>query len=270
MSASSSKSKHTTTNPDDITLRISELDVNIIPPIREKYKDTDHGGSKIILIGKPGSGKSTVIRSLLYEKRDMLPTGLVMSGTEDSNSYYENIFPPLFIYNSYNENVIEDFIKRQKMSKQHLTNPWAVLLVDDCADDVKIFRGRVQQSLFKNGRHFKMWYLLSMQYSLDVPPAIRSNVDGTFIFRESSIRNREILWKNYASCVDNFKDFCTIMDSITGDYTALYIHNATQSNKIEDCLFWYKAKPVPDGFKVGAFDYIEYSNQRYDTEFSYL
>lgn len=249
-------------------MRIKELDVNIIPPIREKYKDPEHGGSKIALIGKPGSGKSTVIRSLLYEKRDMFPTGIVMSGSEDSNSFYSKIFPDLFVYNDYNENVVDDFIKRQKLAKQHLANPWSVLLIDDCTDDTKIFKSRIQHNLFKLGRHYKMWYLLSMQYALDVPPAIRSNVDGTFIFREANLRNREILWKNYASCVDNFKDFCSIMDSITGDYTALYVHNATQSNNVEDCLFWYKAKPVPDDFKFGCLDFQEYSNQRYNPDYS--
>ena len=40
--------------------------------------------------------------------------------------------------------------------------------------------------------------------------------------------------------------FCEIMDQITNDYTALYIHNATTSNNLEDIVFYFKAKPIPD------------------------
>ena len=58
------------------------------------------------------------------------------------------------------------------------------------------------------------------------------------------------------------------MDQITDDYTALYIHNATQSNKLEDCVFWYKApKDVPSGFKIGCPDFWLFHEQRFDPNY---
>jgi len=57
------------------------------------------------------------------------------------------------------------------------------------------------------------------------------------------------------------------MDQITNDYTALYIHNATRSNKLEDCLFWFKAKPIPDGFKFGCPDFWEFHFSRYNPDY---
>jgi hypothetical protein len=54
------------------------------------------------------------------------------------------------------------------------------------------------------------------------------------------------------------------MDQLTSDYTALYIHNSTTSSKIEDCVFWYKAKPVPADFRLGSDDYWAFHEQRYD------
>ena len=68
---------------------------------------------------------------------------------------------------------------------------------------------------------------------MDVKPVIRTNVDGTFILREPSVKNRKSLWENYAGIIPDFSTFCTIMDQITDDYTALYIHNTTQSNKLK-------------------------------------
>ncbi len=98
-------------------IHIKELDPELIPPSTAKFKDSTQGGSKIVVIGKPGTGKSTLLASLLYAKRHIFPTGLIVSGTEDSNSYYSKIFPDTFIYNKYEPEIIENFIKRQKLAK---------------------------------------------------------------------------------------------------------------------------------------------------------
>jgi hypothetical protein len=250
---------------------IKELDLDIIPPNLSTFQNSSQGGSKIVVIGKPGTGKSSLIKDILFHKSKIFPTGIVMSGTEDSNSYYEKIFPPLFIYNDYREDVIRDFIARQKIARHSLENPWSILLLDDCTDNPSIFRNTVQQGLFKNGRHWKMLYILSLQYALDLPPVIRTNVDGVFLMRETSLNTREKLWKNYGSCIDNLHDFCILMDELTCDYSSMYIHNATISNKLEDCVFWYKASPsdIPSNFKVGCEDFHAYSQQRYNQDFIY-
>lgn len=248
-------------------LKIKELDLELIQPNTKTYMDKSQGGSKIVVIGKPGTGKSTLISSILYSKKHIFPCGLVMSGTEDSNGFYGRMCPKTFVYNQYDEEVIKNFVRRQKLAKDHLPNPWSVLLIDDCTDDPKLFNKPLQQGLYKRGRHWKCLYILSLQYCMDVKPVIRSNVDGTFILRETNIRNRKSLWENYAGVIPDFKMFCEIMDQLTDDYTALYIHNATRSNKLEDCLFWYKAKVPPDGFKFGSPDFWDFHFQRYNTEY---
>ena len=249
---------------DSITYRIRELDPDMIAPATKNMDRPEQGGSKIVVIGKPGTGKTTLITSLLYEKSHIFPVGVAMSGTEDSNGHYSKIFPSTFVFNSLDKPVIEHFISRQKLAKQHLPNPWAILLLDDCTDDPKIFNDPMFLGLYKNGRHWKTLFILSLQYSLDIKPAIRTNIDGTFILRETNLRNRRILWENYSSVVGDFQTFCDIMDQLTNDYTALYIHNATTSSNIEDCVFWYKAKPVPDNFRIGSDDYWAFHDQRFD------
>jgi hypothetical protein len=57
------------------------------------------------------------------------------------------------------------------------------------------------------------------------------------------------------------------MDQITDNYTALYIHNATSSNRLEDCLFWYRAKPVEPDFRFGSRDFWKFHYQRYDPRY---
>lgn len=249
-------------------LRIKELDTNIIAPSSKTMHNSEQGGSKIVVIGKPGTGKTTLISSLLYLKRNIYPVGMVMSGTEDSNGFYRKIFPSTFVYNKLDEQKIENFIQRQKISKSHLKNPWSLLLLDDCTDDPKIFNKPLFQGIYKNGRHWKMLFILSLQYCMDIKPVIRTNIDGAFILREPNLKNRRALWENYAGIIPDFGLFCEIMDEITDDFTALYIHNSTTSNKLEDCIFWYKANPIPPDFKFGAPDYWDFHNQRFNENYN--
>tara|TARA_B110000211_G_C14063309_1_gene546589 strand:+ start:402 stop:1187 length:786 start_codon:yes stop_codon:yes gene_type:complete len=255
-----------TTNDTQI-LKIKELDPDIIPPCTSRYNEPDYGGAKLVVIGKPGTGKTTLISSLLYAKKHIIPVGIVMSGSEDSNGHYKKLLPNTFVFNDYNEDVIKNFIKRQKISKQHLQNPWGFILLDDCTDDPRIFNNPMQHGMYKRGRHWKMLYILSLQYAMDVKPVIRTNVDGVFILREPILKNRKSLWENYASIIPDFSLFCDIMDQLTGDYTALYVHNAGKTNDWQDCVFWYKAQIIPKDFKFGCEDFWQFHEQRYNKEY---
>lgn len=249
------------------TLNIKELDLNIIAPNSSNMNDFDQGGSKIVIIGKPKSGKSYLTRDLLYSKKHIIPVGMVINGTEDSNHFYSNMFPETFIYDQMNTNAVQNFKRRQRLAKQLLPNPWSVMILDDCMDQTGIFKTPLFQDIFKNGRHWKMMFIMAMQYSMDIPPSLRICIDGTFIFREPNLKYRKSIYENYASIIPDFKMFCDILDEITNDYTALYIHNNTNSNNLEDCIFWYKAKPVPDDFKFGCPDYWLFHKTRYDEKY---
>jgi hypothetical protein len=245
-------------------VEIKELDLDIIPPTTARHKEREYGGSKIVVIGKPGTGKSSIIASLLYSKKHIIPAGIVMSGSEDSNGFYSKIFPQSFVFNEYDEDQLKKFVKRQKIAKQHVQNPWAVVLCDDCTDSNKIFNTKLQQGLFKRGRHWKLWYILSLQYCMDVNPAIRTNIDGCFILREPILKNRKVLFENYASIIGDFSIFCDLMDQLTNDYCCLYIHNAGQTNDWKDCVFYYKADLAPTNFKFGCKDYWNFHYKRYN------
>jgi len=248
-------------------LEIKELDVDMIPPSTRDMYDPHKGGAKTVVIGKPGTGKTILITSLLFEKKHIFPVGVVMSGTEDSNQHYTGIFPSTFVHNKLEEHRVEYFIKRQKIAKRYVEVPWGVLLLDDCTDDPKLMNRPLFQGIFKNSRHWKFWFILSLQYCMDIKPVIRTNIDGTFILRETNLKNRKSLWENYGGVIPDFGMFCDLMDQITDDYTALYIHNATTSNKLEDCIFWYKAKEVPKDFRMGCKEYWKFHSERYNPEY---
>lgn len=254
------------------TIQVRELDPDIIPPSLEiiapsthNYTHPDHTGSKIAIIGKPGTGKSNIIKSLLYEKSEIFPCAQIYSGTEDSNHAYSEFIPSTFIHNRFNQASYSDFIKRQKIAKKFLQNPWAVCVWDDITEDPKIFNLPIVQGTYKNGRHWKMLHILSLQYALDIKPVIRTNIDGSFLLRETVQRNRKVLYENYASAIPDYRDFCSIFEQVTNDYTALYIHNRTQSNDFENCVFWYRRREdIPTDFKFGCKEYWWFHEERYN------
>jgi hypothetical protein len=203
-------------------------------------------------------------------KSHILTVSQIFSGTEDSNHFYSTHFPPICIYNKLDFGALKNFIIRQKIAKQFLSNPWALQILDDVTDNVSMLKDPLIQNYYKNGRHYALFHILSLQYCLDVLPSIRTNIDYTFILRETNMRNRKALYENFAGAIESFQLFCQIMDAVTEDYTALVINNRVQSNKIEDCVFWYRADPnsIPSNWRFGHPSAWEFSNDRMDPSYN--
>lgn len=238
-------------------IKIKEFDLNRIPPVNI----TDYNGPTIVMIGKRGTGKSTVISSLLYNKHKIIPVGVVFSGTEENTGFYGQYFPDVFVYNDLNVPALEDFVKREKKVTKHLANPWSMCLLDDCSAEAKLLKTPLFQEIFKNGRHYQLMFILSLQYCLDIPPNIRTNIDFVFIMREPILKNRKKIFENFASIIGDFELFCLLMDELTEEYSCMVIDNTTKGNDWQDCVFWYKASPPPS-FKFGCAEYQAFGRER--------
>ena len=145
-----------------------------------------------VFIGKRNTGKSTLITDILYHKRH-IPVGVVMSGTEEGNSYYQQYVPDLFVYSEFKKDVVEKIIQRQKnvIKNDKDINKSVFLLLDDCMYDKKLLRDKLMRMIFYNGRHWKINLMLAMQYCMDLSPDLRCNIDYVFILRENIVQNRE-------------------------------------------------------------------------------
>ena len=228
-------------------------------------KDIKHD-KVVVLIGKRDTGKSFLVKDLLFN-HSSIPVGQVISGTEAANQFYGSIVPKIFIHGEYKAEIVSNMLKRQKMAIEKLkTNdnidPRAFLILDDCLYDNTWIKNPDVRSLFMNGRHYKILFILTMQYALGIPPNLRTNIDYVFILRENYVSNRKRLYEHYAGMFPTFEMFCQVMDQCTENYECLVINNNAKSNKLVDQVFWYKADPHPD-FKIGAPQFWKYSQENY-------
>ena len=222
----------------------------------------------IVLIGKRETGKSFLVRDLLYYHQD-IPIGVVISGTEEGNGFYGKLVPKLFIHNEYNTAIIENILKRQKnvlkqikremeAYKRSTIDARTFVILDDCLYDASWSRDKMMRLLFMNGRHWKVMLVITMQYPLGVPPTLRTNIDYVFILREPYIANRKRIYENYAGMFPTFESFAQVMDQCTENYECLVINNNSKSNKLSEQVFWYKADAHND-FRLGSKEFWELS-----------
>jgi AAA+ ATPase superfamily predicted ATPase len=224
----------------------------------------------IVFIGRRNTGKSFLVKDLLYYHRD-IPIGTVISPTESANKFYGNIVPGLFIHDEYSPQLLENVLKRQKMITKKINkeismygkcniDPRAFLLLDDCLYDDCWKKDKAIKYIFMNGRHVKTMLMITMQYPLGVPPTLRTNVDYVFILREPVVSNRKRIYENYAGMFPTFEVFESVMNSCTENYECLVIDNNVKSNKLEDQVFWYKAEKHPD-FTIGSKEFWNMHNE---------
>ena len=247
------------------SLELKKFDMKSI-----SFKHTENSGPVIVLIGRRDTGKSYLVRDLLYYHQD-IPIGTVISGTEAGNGFYSEHVPKLFIHDEYNTAIIENILKRQRavlkqIKKEHEVykksniDPRAFVILDDCLFDATWTKDKVMRLLFMNGRHWKIMLVITMQYPLGIPPNLRTNIDYVFILREPYISNRKRIYENYAGMFPTFESFCQVMDQCTENFECLVIKNNAKSNKLNEQIFWYKAEPHKD-FKLGSKEFWEISKQ---------
>ena len=89
-------------------IRIKKFDMKTI-----SFRPDENKGPVVVLIGLRDTGKSYLVKDLLYYHQD-IPIGTVISGTEAGNGFYSEHVPKLFIHDEYNSAIIENILKRQK------------------------------------------------------------------------------------------------------------------------------------------------------------
>ena len=185
----------------------------------------------VLIIGSRGKGKSTIARAVMRTLRS-IPVGAVFSGTEASSPFYSDNVPALFIYSTLDMNALQRIVKGQQKPDVH---QHVFILIDDMMYDPQFLRHPIMKSIFLNGRHWGITLILTTQYAIDVPPALRGNVDYVFMMRENNIQTCGKLYKNFGGTFPTSALFTQALKACTQDFGSMVI------DFVNDCVYRFRA-----------------------------
>lgn len=214
---------------------------------------------------------TTFIENMAYYKKHMYPTAKVFIGSEDNYQKFCDIFGKMYVMNMWNEEEERRHIMRQKKcvleNRKGAIANHSINILDDVTDDPKIFKTPLIQGLFKIGsQHWEQLLFVGLQYAIDVPPSVRTSVSYVAIGRVPEENQRRSLYDNFGGICGSYDKFCDILDQLTGDFTFVIFKRRSQSNELEDNIFWYRTKKLPP-WKFGCDEYKKWAKDRYNPNY---
>lgn len=238
--------------------------VNLNPFNIRKACDRNYNA---LVIGKRGTGKSTVISDILYfSNKKKIPRVCIFSGTEEANGFYRQFIPPTFIYNDSN---VEKHLEIILQSQKDLTNKKNLgkmskdkdiritIVLDDVGYKKGILKSEVVRQIAMNGRHYSISIIIACQYCMHAPVDVRTNTDFVYVMKQSA--DLETLYKSFFNGFKNKKDFKTVLDACTSNYECFVLDNIIPTTDISEACFFYKAK-LGRKFKFGCKKLWDYNN----------
>lgn len=207
---------------------------------------------------------SILLKDILYTHRK-IPIGLVMSHTDRLSHFYDKFIPKMLIKKEFDSDQLSKLFERQeKALDEGWDDPSAFLLMDDVLSDKSWARDPNINEVFFNGRHYKLLFLLGIQDPMGITPKQRDNIDYVFIFKPKSQSSRKKLYEHYGGSVKTQEIFNILIDACTEDHHCLVLDNKILTNKMEDQVFFYKAK-LHEPFKICS-NHLWQVNQERETQ----
>lgn len=230
----------------------------------------------IVMIAKRRSGKSVVTKNIL-KHFESIPVGLIISPTDRMNSFYGNFIPQCYIFYNYKDEIISKLLMRQediieknkdKNKKGKKIDDRAFIVMDDCLSKKgEWIRDPGISELMFNGRHYKLLYILTMQFPLGITPELRSNFDYVFLLAEDTTSNLKRIYEHYAGIFPTFESFKQVFTQLTADFGCMVLVNSGARSSFWEKVFWYKANIVNDeDIKIGCEQYRHYNEKNYNPE----
>lgn len=227
--------------------------------------------STICVFGKRGSGKTQLICNLIYDihknkakKNQQIDLICCFSPTDALQSNFSRFIPQCFIHSSYNENILLKLLETQKELKiRNGRTSNVVVILDDFGYDKSIWNSTLNQ-IFCNSRHYNICFIVTFQYSMQLPPSLRANIDIVISMKEPVLNNRKKLYQSLYGILGSWQNFEKTFKEVTEDWGAIVcINNGSSSNEIEKNVFWYRSNPeqVPKEFRVGRSVYWKWNDE---------
>ncbi len=239
--------------------------VPIKEPLEEFQWPWIRPDATVVCYGKRRTGKTWFIRDMMSRMVKFFPFGMVFSKTA-FNGFWQQHIPRDFIYDGLNEAALSGLLEEQQLLVQvkdpHI-NPYKFIILDDIVG--KWSHGHpLLERLFTQGRHYKIFTVITTQYPKLISPALRDNVDYAVIFKQSSNISIQALHEMYFSMMP-IAQARLIMNKYTSEHQALIVKNDVPTVAPESIMYRKKAQD-PGHFTLGCQEFWSGDEDAYTKE----
>jgi energy-coupling factor transporter ATP-binding protein EcfA2 len=228
----------------------------------KKWKPEEAKSNRIFLIvGRRGSGKTVLLRHLMYIMKDRIDFAIAFCPTVESRNMLKEHLPEACVYDRLVQSKVDDTVAAASQLAAKGVKRKFLLIFDDVLYEKAAFRTKAIRELFFNGRHYGCAALILTQYLVDIEPSLRSNVDFCVTFKDNILSNKMRLWKYMFGLLSTMDDFVSVHDRCTQNYECLVLDNTGASSAVSDSLFWYTANTTLPKFRVGSGVFFKLTEQ---------
>jgi len=214
-----------------------------------------------LLIGPRNTGKSVLLKDLLYHTRSHYDFAMAMTATVSTVDMLKEFIPHRLIFtNGYDFAFGERFLLACQHTTMRKKDRNCALILDDCMFNSKVMKTETQKNLHLNGRHYNTTIFNTTQYCMIIPNDIRTNVDYIFALRENIMANKRRLYEYFFGMFSSFAQFNKVFTACTKNYGSLVLDKTNSSSSIQECMRWYVANPKIPEFKLGKQVYYQLSS----------
>lgn len=175
-----------------------------------KFKTFDlskiESNSFCIILGKKGSGKTSMIQNILYNIRGRIRAPILISKTASTTGVFNNMIPQVLQFDEPNVDLLENIVMYCMNMADIINTPnnkfkgykhETCLIADDIlGDNGKWMKDGTFKDIIFNGRNYDMTILMAIQDGLGLTANFRDNVDYLFI-TGAEARNKKIIYEHY-------------------------------------------------------------------------
>lgn len=201
----------------------------------------------MLFLGRPNSGKSYCIKSIIYNFRDHFKFGMCITGTKFNNDY--DYIPDKYIIDNYNEEYLKSYVdnlKKIREGKKELQPNF--LIIDDMLGKIDLY-SNFWINLISIHRHLNMYIFFACQYLKAKGSAtiLRETCNYAFMYRSVYQNTVKSLYEAFGGLFDTYEEFKKVLNETTKEkYNCLLFING--KDDIENSYFKFKAKLEDENF----------------------
>lgn len=234
--------------------------------LKEWHPNMMDSDGVVFICGLRGSGKSTVVKDIIYKRRKSFNAFVGIAPTEDSKKMFRTMTPFTFIYDNADRDTLEQIVTTQRQITNHRKlkakrtgTPHERKITLICGDDIfkdrKTANNEQMGDIVMNGRHDDLCLILNAQVARDFDKRYRQNVTTAIFCREEGAESiRAIFDMFFRGMFKNEIMFRNFFLRVTEDRNVLVFQKGRGKVKKKsafDNLYRYKANPNIPKFRIG-------------------